>query len=154
MFEYNLYYEHVNTFSPDTIRLLLKKLGFKIIKSSNHGYVTDQNLHHPWISLVARKCAIPSETSLTEDFSQIDYLQVLSGISKYRKSFHNKHGRFRVTVGLIRDSLMNRVKRRPLINQLLRPFWGISGLFLYQEPNYCTSSKLEKFPKDECSYYD
>ena len=53
--EYNFLPEHTYTFSPTTVDLMLKKIGFRIIKFSTFGYVTDRGLHHPYMDLVARK---------------------------------------------------------------------------------------------------
>lgn len=152
--EYNFFLEHINTFSPTTIKLLLKKMGFEVLKFSTFGYMTDTGLHHPFIDLVARKIEVPIPQTISWDKEGENYEDVYTFMYNYRKTFLKKHGGISVRAGLLRVAIGNMIKNKPLIRNLCRPFSAIVARLFYNEQDYCTSPQVTEFPADKCTYYE
>lgn len=162
--EYNFLLEHINTFSPTTIRLLLKRNGFKIIKMSTYGYLTTEGLHHPFIDLVARKAKGPIPQPVNWYAESEDYKSVCSFLHNYRKAFLKKNGRIRVYAGILGIAILNLMKNSLVFKDLYSPInaivtklfhiYPILSKLLHNEPNYCTDPEEIEFPADKCTYYE
>lgn len=150
--EYHLFLEHTYTFSPTSIRLLLQKMGFEIIKYSEYGYVTDKGLHHPFIDLVARKIDIKVPVTINWKLNRENYKDVLSYLSRYRNTFFKKNGRLKVYAGYTLAAVQNYLRNKRLLSMILTPLIYLTSRFAYSEPNYTTAPISTEFPKDKISY--
>jgi SAM-dependent methyltransferase len=78
----DLYVEHTQTYSPRTLRLLLKKTGFEIVKLDTDGYVTTEGYHVPLMNVTAVKCQAPKDINYNEEGD--DYKRILWKTRIYR----------------------------------------------------------------------
>lgn len=155
--EYNFFLEHVNTFSVRTINLMLKKMGFKIIKLSTFGYTTESNLHHPYIDLIAKKTDVSVPQPIDWLSEGEDYKNIISFFSEYRKEFCIKHGKVKVFLGGLKRWLFEYVKYKPWFEGISKYYQNhllkIVIRYAHTEPDYCAAPLTDKFPADKCTYY-
>lgn len=78
----DLYMEHTHTYTPRTLRLLLLKCGFEIIKMDTAGYVTSNNHHVPLMNVTARKGEPRTDLDYSRDGD--DFRTVLWRLKMYR----------------------------------------------------------------------
>ncbi|HYA12759.1 MAG TPA: class I SAM-dependent methyltransferase [Syntrophales bacterium] len=159
--EYNFFWEHITNFSPTTITLLLKKMGFKIIKISTYGYETADGLHHPYIDLVARKEELETPCLIDWSVEGERWVDIDTFLKHYRNDFFVKHNVVRCYLGLAFFALNYYIKdKAPLLrtynllkNALIRILGISKERYVHTEPDYCTRPMVLEFPADRCIYY-
>jgi SAM-dependent methyltransferase len=156
--EYNFFLEHVNTFSVKTISLLLKKMGFKIIKLSTFGYVTETSLHHPYIDLVARKMNVSIPQAIDWQSEREDYLFIKGFLRDYQRGFFKKNGRLRVFWGDLKQLVTSYVKNKSWFISISANYpkflKHLINNYVHTEPDHCVAPKVTVFPPEECIYYE
>lgn len=152
--EYNYAFEHMHTFSPTTIKLLLKKMGFKMVKFSDYGYVTDTGFYHPYIDLVARKIEVTVPQPIDWDREAPCYKKIIFFLRKYRKAFIKDKGRIRIYAGVLAVIVSDILRNKPILKKVFRNIKNITGNFIHIEPNYSTMPKIRDFPQERCQYYE
>jgi 2-polyprenyl-3-methyl-5-hydroxy-6-metoxy-1,4-benzoquinol methylase len=157
--EHNYFDEHINTFTPTTIELILRKMGFRIVKMSTYGYMTEEGLHHPYIDLVASKLNANVPLNINYDKEDINFLHDLNYLSNYRRVFNSENGWINVYLGILKLYIMNKniykytlkiVKGTRILDPILRRVKNN----IHAEPDYCSVPEITEFPKNEITYYD